>query len=1037
MRYNIRIFFFLVLVFNVMSGQSVFSAETPEQILKTTGVQGGLVVHLGCGDGKRTSAFHVNDRYLVHGLDANEVNVANAQKHIQSLNLYGVVSVERLIDGHLPYAENLVNLVVVEDLGAVTMAEVMRVLAPLGVAYIKQDGKWKKTIKPWPDNIDEWTHYLHDASGNAVAHDTVIDEPRHIQWVAGPKWVRNHDYLNSISAVVTTAGRIFSIVDRGGRESVLLPSKWFLVAQDAFNGIELWKKPIDSWLPAIRMFRVGPQQISRRLVAKDDKVFVTLGLDAEVVALDAATGEVVKKYEGTENTEEIIHSDGVLLLAVGKDGMTPTKFRIEYTTKTVIVALNAETGEVLWEKPADTYYPLTLSALDNRVCFKNGEEIVCVDKQSGSELWRSEQQVQPLVQKKNLMWSGTEWFSSTLILYKDVILYADGKLVTVSSIKDGKKLWDTPCDIGYKSSTDLFVAGGLVWVGTTYKRKGPAEFTEGRDPLTGEVKKKFKRKMTGATGATCSHHRCYRAKATDKYILWGRVGVRFDSVERDASIEHSWIRGTCQYGLMPANGLLYVPSHSCTCIVETKLNGFYVLSSALPGEELGPAPKSNVLEKGPAYNDMQTSSSSDVSAGDWPTYRHDSTRSGYSASVVDAQLKELWKSKVDGKLSSIVVAGGRLYVSSVDKHTIHSLDAKTGDVKWSRIVAGRVDSPPSVYGDFVLFGGTDGHVYCLRASDGELVWRFRAGPEDRRIMSYGRLESAWPIHGSVLLDIPSGAAPATVCFAAGRTSLVDGGIRVYKLDLKSGKEVVTHCFYGIDLKTKVSAISDNMRARAGILSGDSTGIYMRHLKMNKETLKEIPSTPHLHSASGFLDDTWFHRTYWLIANKMGSNYNGWMVAGNVFPSGRILVFDESIAYGYGRTKVKNNAYKVNQKKWTGSGGIGHQLFAVNNSKVSMTLKEAKRTKREFTWKRELSFTVRAMVLAGDVLFVAGPKGDYREEGTIDSGNGVALMAVSKIDGKTLAEYELDAMPVLDGMIVADGRLYIALKNGSIVCMDAK
>ncbi|MCX5656573.1 MAG: hypothetical protein NTY65_18200 [Planctomycetota bacterium] len=78
----------------------------------------------------------------------------------------------------LPYADNLVNVVVAEDLGKTPMDEVMRVLAPLGVAYVKgADGKWAKTLKPWPKEIDEWTHWLHDAGNNAVAHDTRVGPP--------------------------------------------------------------------------------------------------------------------------------------------------------------------------------------------------------------------------------------------------------------------------------------------------------------------------------------------------------------------------------------------------------------------------------------------------------------------------------------------------------------------------------------------------------------------------------------------------------------------------------------------------------------------------------------------------------------------------------------------------------------------------------------------------------------------------------------------------------------------------------------------
>ncbi len=57
------------------------------------------------------------------------------REHIRELGVCGPVSVERFDGKRLPYAENLVNLVVAEDLGGVTMEETMRVLVPGGVVY--------------------------------------------------------------------------------------------------------------------------------------------------------------------------------------------------------------------------------------------------------------------------------------------------------------------------------------------------------------------------------------------------------------------------------------------------------------------------------------------------------------------------------------------------------------------------------------------------------------------------------------------------------------------------------------------------------------------------------------------------------------------------------------------------------------------------------------------------------------------------------------------------------------------------------------
>ena len=115
------------------------AAQTAAEIIEETNFTGGLIVHLGCGDGKLTAALRVNDRCLVHGLDTDPAAVTRAREHIQELGLYGKVSVQTLEGPNLPYADNLVNLLVVESRGQVSREEGMRVLAPRW-GGVRQDG---------------------------------------------------------------------------------------------------------------------------------------------------------------------------------------------------------------------------------------------------------------------------------------------------------------------------------------------------------------------------------------------------------------------------------------------------------------------------------------------------------------------------------------------------------------------------------------------------------------------------------------------------------------------------------------------------------------------------------------------------------------------------------------------------------------------------------------------------------------------------------------------------------------------------------
>ena len=224
------------------------SKQEAADILQTAGFTGGFIVHVGAGDGQLTAALKQSANTQVQGLVSSHAEVIASRKAIAEATPYGEVAVDQFDGFELPYVDNLVNLIVAENLGDLKQAEVLRVLVPNGVAMIKDaSGKWAKTVKPRPTNIDDWSHYLHDASGNAVAHDEVVAPPKHLQWVGSPRWSRHHDRMASMSACVSSGGRMFYIMDEGSRISIQLPPKWKLIARDAFNGSVLWKRDISKW----------------------------------------------------------------------------------------------------------------------------------------------------------------------------------------------------------------------------------------------------------------------------------------------------------------------------------------------------------------------------------------------------------------------------------------------------------------------------------------------------------------------------------------------------------------------------------------------------------------------------------------------------------------------------------------------------------------------------------------------------------------------------------------------------------------------
>ena len=245
------------------------AGPSANDIVLSSGVQGGLIVHLGCGDGQLTGSLRIGDAFLVHGLDVDPTTVDQARTHIGSLTREGQVSADVFDGRHLPYADNLVNLILVSDAHDVSRDELLRVLAPGGVAISIPPSSFlaDPLKKPRPQEIDEWTRYLHGPDNNAVAEDTVVGPPRYHQWISGPHISRSHDHLASVSAVMSAAGRLFSIVDQGSIAFAGASPRWRLVARGEFNGIRLWEREISSWEYHLRDFRSGPPEIARRLKA--------------------------------------------------------------------------------------------------------------------------------------------------------------------------------------------------------------------------------------------------------------------------------------------------------------------------------------------------------------------------------------------------------------------------------------------------------------------------------------------------------------------------------------------------------------------------------------------------------------------------------------------------------------------------------------------------------------------------------------------------------------------------------------------------
>jgi outer membrane protein assembly factor BamB len=520
---------------------------------------------------------------------------------------------------------------------------------------------------------------------------------------------------------------------------------------------------------------------------------------------------------------------------------------------------------------------------------------------------------------------------------------------------------------------------------------------------------------------------------------------------------------------MPANGMIYNPPHPCACYLEAKLYGFNALAPARAEAGKRKAEQTPRLEKGPAFElELQPSS---LMSDSWPTYRGDAARSGSTTTAVPAEVAPAWEAKLGGRLSSVVVAGGTLYVASVDTHTVHALDAASGKSIWAFTAGARVDSPPTIHQGRALFGSADGYVYCLTADKGELMWRFRAAPNDQRMAYMEQLESVWPVHGSVLIR------EGELWCVAGRSMFVDGGLRLVRLNPLTGKLIDEKV-----LDDRDPASGENLQVRLvglnmpvalnDILSYDGEFVYMRSQRFDADGIRheiEVPTLSgndqqgvgtHLFCPTGFLDDIFWHRSYWIFGRVWKSGAGGYSQAGRAAPAGRPMVFNDTTVFSYGRLPQ--------YYRWTTP--LEYQLFASPKMPELVSLDGSKPRQAQrrgslgkvpnlrvaYDWTQESPILVRAMVLADDRLFVVGPPDLIDEEETLAAfagpgtqkqlarqaaalkgSEGSILRTVSAVDGSTLAETELPVTPVFDSLAAAGGRLYMTSLDGKVICLGEK
>jgi len=191
----------------------------------------------------------------------------------------------------------------------------------------------------------------------------------------------------------------------------------------------------------------------------------------------------------------------------------------------------------------------------------------------------------------------------------------------------------------------------------------------------------------------------------------------------------------------------------------------------------------------------------DVPAGDWPMWRYDAGRSASSPCELPGKLylqwvreyprlEPAWEDPLNrdlmqyDKVYEPVVMGKTLFIGSNASDKLTALDTETGEEKWAFYAGGPVRFPAVASGGRVYFVSDDGYLYCLDAERGELIWKFRGGPSDRKVLGNSRIVSTWPARGGPVLK------DGVIYFAAGIWPFM--GVFIHALDAETGEVIWTN-----------------------------------------------------------------------------------------------------------------------------------------------------------------------------------------------------------------------------------------------------
>lgn len=456
-----------------------------------------------------------------------------------------------------------------------------------------------------------------------------------------------------------------------------------------------------------------------------------------------------------------------------------------------------------------------------------------------------------------------------------------------------------------------------------------------------------------------------------------------------------------------------------------------------------------------------------LSSGDWPQYRADYGRTGYTPSEIPRNLSLKWKIEqpapspawqgIDTRMIfdyayEPVISGKTLFYGSSTDCKVYAVDAVSGKERWTFYTDAPIRFAPAVWKDQIYVVSDDGYLYCLSANDGKAIWKKRVCPDDSMVLGNERMVSRWPVRGGVVIkdDI--------LYFGAGIWP--SEGIYIYAIDPEDGSVLwVNDDSGGLEMdqphaparsKSGISAqgylaIGGNhlfvttgraVPAALDLTTGKLDYFHLRKYaggwqKNSYGGSRVMATDSHVFVTSGNIHD----RKYIIGArNALFRNETGYLETRDEFNSRALAVSPDYVLYidsKDGELKaIKRDNLLIEREVGNSNDDMERQAFLNTDLDFSVPIEsEIKDSRGNIIRKKSINtpaWTIQTGKSDAISIIVAG--------NTIIAGMLNNYVKIMDMESKSVVwSTEVDGIPY--GLAAAHGRLYVSTGKGSIYCFD--